>query len=164
MLYVSVLLVNRAMCQRKKEAWILVQQDAETALGIDSQLMKVLLLDYCHAAETIRGPSTHIPHVCCIILGSVATAGGVPSSAIHAMVSSSGALSFGNGIEAYTTAARINSASQAGIAFWHQSEAPAAIVVISVMLYDNAQSRAVLIPNCITPSCRHALTYKVLCM
>lgn len=36
----SVLLVNRAMCQKKKEAWNLVLQDAEAAISIDSQLMK----------------------------------------------------------------------------------------------------------------------------
>jgi len=31
------------MCQKKKEAWSLVLQDAEAAISIDSQLMKVLL-------------------------------------------------------------------------------------------------------------------------
>jgi len=36
----SVLLVNRAMCQKKKEAWSLVQQDAEAALALDSKLLK----------------------------------------------------------------------------------------------------------------------------
>lgn len=36
----SVLLVNRAMCQRKKEVWSLVLQDAEAAISIDSHLMK----------------------------------------------------------------------------------------------------------------------------
>ncbi|KAL3160114.1 hypothetical protein ABBQ32_010891 [Trebouxia sp. C0010 RCD-2024] len=36
----SVLLVNRAMCQKKKEAWSLVQQDAEAALFMDSKLLK----------------------------------------------------------------------------------------------------------------------------
>lgn len=36
----SVLLVNRAMCQRKKEVWDLVKQDAEAALSLDSHLMK----------------------------------------------------------------------------------------------------------------------------
>lgn len=37
----AVLLVNRALCQKKKEAWNLVQQDAEAALAIDSHLLKV---------------------------------------------------------------------------------------------------------------------------
>lgn len=37
----AVLLVNRAMCQKKKEAWSLVQQDAEAALALDSKLLKV---------------------------------------------------------------------------------------------------------------------------
>ena len=37
----AVLLVNRALCQKKKEAWSLVQQDAEAALAIDSHLLKV---------------------------------------------------------------------------------------------------------------------------
>ena len=31
------------MCQRKKEVWSLVLQDAEAAISIDSHLMKVLL-------------------------------------------------------------------------------------------------------------------------
>ena len=31
------------MCQRKKEVWNLVLQDAEAAISIDSHLMKVLL-------------------------------------------------------------------------------------------------------------------------
>ena len=38
---IAVLLVNRAMCQRKKEVWDLVKQDAEAALSLDSHLMKV---------------------------------------------------------------------------------------------------------------------------
>ena len=37
----AVLLVNRALCQKKKEAWSLVQQDAKAALSIDSHLLKV---------------------------------------------------------------------------------------------------------------------------
>lgn len=36
-----VLLVNRALCQKKRTAWSLVQQDAEAALAIDSHLLKV---------------------------------------------------------------------------------------------------------------------------
>ncbi len=42
-MFYTVLLVNRAMCQKKKEAWGLVLQDAVAAISIDSHLMKVLL-------------------------------------------------------------------------------------------------------------------------
>ena len=43
----AVLLVNRALCQKKKEAWSLVQQDAEAALAIDSYLLKVGFQNCC---------------------------------------------------------------------------------------------------------------------
>ena len=43
----AVLLVNRALCQKKKEAWTLVQQDAEAALAIDSHLLKVGYFTCC---------------------------------------------------------------------------------------------------------------------
>lgn len=43
----AVLFVNRALCQKKKQAWGLVQQDAEAALAIDSHLLKVAYRTCC---------------------------------------------------------------------------------------------------------------------
>ena len=37
----AVLLVNRALCHKKREAWEAARQDSEAALCNDSQLMKV---------------------------------------------------------------------------------------------------------------------------
>lgn len=84
------------MCQRKKEAWSLVQQDAETAISIDPHLMKVLLIACCDKV-----------HACFLSLLQ-------PHKFQSVVPCKSGALSSRVGIEAYKAAARVRAASQAG--------------------------------------------------
>ena len=51
----AVLLVNRALCHKKREAWEAARQDSEAALCNDSQLMKVQLR---HAWAVVTNHST----------------------------------------------------------------------------------------------------------
>ena len=88
------------MCQRKKEAWSLVQQDAEAALSMDSHLMKVLLEVFSRLKIVTRS------------LMGFTTAGDASGSTMFCVL---GTLPFGDRNAAYYKAARVSPASKAGM-------------------------------------------------
>ena len=61
----AVLLVNRALCQKKKNVWNLVQQDAAAALAIDSHLVKVGYRPYCRLLHKHTGSMSAESSFCC---------------------------------------------------------------------------------------------------